>query len=342
MSPKTIKKENGSNKKKEKKHLVIKTLILILIFLTSVEIYIWFWSKGDKIEPYEWGSRLDITYKINECYDLFTNREHKDKTKIVIIGDSRPECAFYPKLCDDYFDDKTISYNLAIAGTAIRVQSLLIQKVIIPKLNPDVIIWELTLPQDFADDEQTEKEEDNIMRTSMGRYYTGNTRGLDFEETCFYYLFKYSRIYRYRSNIRPNLFYLNEYEKAKIAYYEDWYERGYFKHYDIVSDINQSFSEVEHVYKLNEDSVDEFFETIEFIEENTDYFLVINGPVLYQKSIYPDIYTILNKLSPKNFLDLNGDELFDYDELWLNHYHLNICGATLYTRLVYEQLSIYI
>ena len=49
---------------------------------------------------------------------------------------------------------------------------------------------------------------------------------------------------------------------------------------------------------------------------------------------------VIRNESPKNFLDLNGNEIFYYDDLWLNLTLLNIYGATLYTKLVYEKITI--
>lgn len=327
-------------KRKNKKDNIIKALILMIFILCFSEIYVFFWSKNDLIEPYQWGSRNEIPYKINDCYKLFSNPKNEGKTRIVIIGDSRPECAFYPELCDENFDDETISYNLAIPGTGILVQSLIIQKIVIPKLKPDIIIWELSIPQDFEDNKENLELDERTLETPMGRYYTENPDKSDFEELCKYYLLKYSRIYRYRGNLRPDLFYLNEYEKKNIDSFNEWYERGYLKRSETIEPTNENVTEASFIYKLHEESVNKFFDTIETLKDNTDFFLIVSGPNRYLKLVFPDITAILNKLSPKNFLNLNGDDSFYYDDLWCNPTHLNVIGATMYTRLVYEKISL--
>lgn len=329
-------------KRKIKKDNIIKALILMIFILCFFEIYLFFWSENDNIEPYQWGSRTEIPYKINDCYELFSNHKHKDKTRIVIIGDSRPECAFYPEICDEYFDDETISYNLAISGTGILVQSFLIQKIVIPKLKPDIIIWELSIPQDFEDNKENLELDERTLETPMGRYYTENPDKSDFEELCKYNLLKYSRIYRYRANLRPDLFYLNEYEKRNIDNFNEWFERGHLKMSETIKTTNENVRDVSFVYTLHEESVNKFFDTIEIMEDNTDFFLIVSGPNRYMKLVFPDITAILNKLSLKNFLNLNGNDSFYHDDLWFNPTHLNVIGATLYTKLVYEKISIYI
>ncbi|MFX1503603.1 MAG: hypothetical protein ACFFDH_21765 [Promethearchaeota archaeon] len=336
---KSVKKEKESDKIKKKKDLIIKTFVLMIFILISTEAYLWFWSEGDNIEPYEWGSRLEIPYKVNDCYELFSNPKNRHKTRVLIIGDSRPESAFYPELFDEYFNDKTISYNLAIAGTAIPVQALLINKVIIPKLKPDIIIWEISVPQDFTDDELNLELDERTLNTPMGRYYNQNTKDLDFDELCEYFLFKSSRIYRYRSNLRPDFFYLNEYEKTKIESFKEWYQRGYLKHYDSIYPSDENISEVDCIYKLHKDSVEKYFDTLEILEEKTDFFLIVTGPNRFLKLNFPEISAIFNKLSPKNYLNLNGNETFYNDDFWHNPTHLNIIGASLYTKYLYEKIS---
>ena len=326
-------------KKKFKKVFQTGVFVSILL-LISIESYLWYLeSNGYLVEPYEYGNRMDISYKINECYNLFNKNENKDKIKVIIIGDSRAETGFDPALLDFFFDKKTISYNLAIFDSAVRFQSLIIKKVIIPKLKPDIIIWEPTVPQDFTDDKLVYGPDERKLETPMGRYYTNNTKHLDFEDLCKYYLFKYSRLYRYRSNLRPNILSINENDNAKIESYKELFDRGFIGFDESLEPENRNFTQESIDFKLDEEAKDIFFDTIEFIEKNTDYYLILNGPNRYTKFISPVLDSIFNNFPQKNFLDLDGETTFLYDYLWMDSNHLNNNGALLFTEYIYTKIN---
>ena len=331
-----------------------KAFILFILGYILLECVLWFSEdNGTLIEPYAWGNRNEIPYKINHCHDVFSDPKNKDKVKIVIVGDSGPETAFNPELLDSLFFHKTISYNLAFYGTAIRVQSLLINKIIIPKIKPDILIWDLGIPNDFEDSKKINDQENATLSHPGPRYYNDNTEGLGFEDLCRFYLYKYSRFYRYRKTLRPSLFNLNEDYQVLIKGYGKLYEKGWIKHIENeVTDENQNVTEITYLtdgysdpsnlvynFILHEESKDLYFDTIKTIEKRTDYFFIINRAGYKQKIICPLIYSYFNKLSPKNFFDLNGYEDLNVAEYWWNESHLNMIGAEVYTRLIYEKIS---
>jgi len=312
--------------------------IVSIIILTAIEMYMWYLeSNGYLVEPYEYGTRLDISFKINECYELFNKQENQEKLRIVIIGDSRAETGVDPKLLDFYFNKKTISYNLAIFDSAVRFHYFLVEKVIVPKLHPDIIIWEPTVPQDWTDDDKDADQ--RKLATPMARYYTENTDYLDFEEFCKYYLFKYSRLYRYRSNLKLNIYGLNKNEKDKIENYEEWFDRGYFKNDEIMIPENQNFTLIDIKFELDDKAEDMFFDAIDFIKENTKFYLIVNGPNRFTKFNSSILEEIFSKISNKRFLDLDGNSDFLSDFLWMNPTHLNENGALLFTFYIYKKIN---
>ena len=318
-----------------------KTVIIFLIGYILIEAYLWYLETNEGfVEPYEWGNRNDIPYKISECSKLFAEKENRDKIKIIIIGDSGPESGFNPELLDTLFDKKTISYNLGFYATGVRVQSLIVNEIIIPKLKPDIVIWDLSVPNDFEDSKKVNNQENTTLNHFGARYYSGNTDGLDFEQKCDFYFFKFSRLYRYRQTLMPNIFGLNEKVVGLNELYGRLYDRGWLKHKgSLIIDNNQTTKEEVCNVELNKESRDLFFETIKNLEKKTEYFFIINKPFYKIKIVCPTIYSFYNKLSPKNFLDLNGKEELYFPEIWMNVGHLNEYGANYYTHYIYEKIS---
>jgi len=80
---------------------------------------------------------------------------------------------------DAYFNQSTITYNFGIEGTAIRSQSFLLEKVIIPPIDPDAIIWMLNEPYDFEYSEENLLDERITLDSPMARYYSGDISSTD-------------------------------------------------------------------------------------------------------------------------------------------------------------------
>ncbi|OLS13084.1 MAG: hypothetical protein RBG13Loki_3314 [Promethearchaeota archaeon CR_4] len=120
----------------------IKSLILFGILFFSIDSCMNILDAlGMMGEPYDWGNRLLIPAKVNQARDLFL--QNPGKFRIVHIGDSRGETNLDPFYVDEYFSNTTITYNLAISGTENQFQSLYIKHVIIPRLHPNLIIWDV-------------------------------------------------------------------------------------------------------------------------------------------------------------------------------------------------------
>jgi len=87
------------------------------------------------------------------------------------------------------------------------------------------------------------------------------------------------------------------------------------------------------------ESGDLFKETIESIEENDIDYIVVSSPRYNLRRIYPPVDELFNKLSSKNFLDLNGCEYLNETYYFRDLFHLNTYGAKIYTNLICEKLQ---
>ena len=323
-------------KKKKLKSIIMKEFLVFIFGLIFIEGFLWRLEQiGYLGIPYEWGIRNDIAFKINDCIELFNDPDNEDKIKIVIIGDSVAECGFNPQYLDMLFNKKTISYNLALAGTASLVHSLIIENFIIPKIKPDIIIWDISHPSVFA-----EKEDDRnnlTLSSPMGRYYTGNVEGLNFEALCKFYLLKYSRLYRYRLDLLPFFFGI---KNDVHEYYQSRYDRGWVKKETslITTERNSTFYN-SIPYELDKDAVEMFFDSIKLIQEKTSYFLIVFPPHFKSVLTGSPYYSVIYNYSPKNFLDLNVREDFFLRHLWFDETHLNSNGSLYYTYAIYQKLS---
>ena len=111
-------------KKENSRNNVFKTIFLVIIIFLNVEIGLFICEQNNLLdEPYDWGNRNDIPFKINECNELF--RSNPNKLKIIMIGDSRVNQAFYPEQFDNYFNNETITYNLGFSATGALFQMFL-------------------------------------------------------------------------------------------------------------------------------------------------------------------------------------------------------------------------
>ena len=68
------------------------------------------------------------------------------------------------------------------------------------------------------------------------------------------------------------------------------------------------------------------FDTLKVIERNTEYFLIDHPPFYKLRDINPILTSIFNKISPKNFLELEGKEEIYHKCLWFDEGHLNTNG----------------
>lgn len=333
--------KHQNHKKRKIRKQVLQSLVLTLTILILLEGSLGILEMTNSLpEPYEWGSRQIISWKINECRKLFSQPEHKNKIKVVIVGDSKPQVSFDPHFMDNYFNNITISYNLGFRGIGMRMYSILIQDLIIPKISPDLLVWELNT-HDFVDENFTNRDENFSLTSPMGRYYYQYTEGLDFEGLLEYYLLKYSRIYRYRSIILPSFLYFDSVTLSDIKTYEETYDRGFLRRWGKYNGSQPlKIRNMTIQRKFLEEGESLFFQTKNAIEAHNISLLIVHGAYRHLKVTYPRFDAILNTLNFDNFLDLNGNETFLDNGLYSpDGKHLNHLGAKVYTSFVCKKLT---
>jgi len=318
--------------KKKTKHPVLKTLSVCVLTLMLCEGFLWVLEANNLIiEPYEWGEREDIPFKVNECHALFSKPENQNKVKVLMLGDSRPMTSLNPHKLDTLFNNKTITYNLAIARTSIRFTSVFIQNIVIPKLKPNIVLWDFQIPDDFKEDTNTIID-DYILTTPMGRYYTNNYTGLDIEGWCEQFLMGFSRIFRYKSNFLQHALNLN------LNSLEQKLVRGYFPLIGTFDSGGAIMQNVTHNYTFYEESETLILNNLEKFNQYSQYHLIITGPYRLFRQLDAKVYSIFNEIPSNNFLDLNGNVSFSNDIFWYNDNHLNPTGADLYTQFVFDKI----
>lgn len=331
-------------KNRKRKRFEIKSLMIVVIGLLLIESYLWILESNNQLdEPYLWGNRNIVAFKTNECRALFSRDENKDKTKIVIIGDSIALHGINPILLDEFINDNTITYNFAVMGTSIKFQSLLIEKVILPKLKPDFIIWSIYSPADLSYDENLIASEKNIFNSSMARYYSDDLNGCDFDEILDYFLLKVSRIYKYRLSILPFFSYENEEINEELEKFKDDYDNGFQPLYGTYDGDDANNGTVLEIvgniqYKYNKQNAQLFLDTIDEIKKNNLNYLIVSCPHRCVKMVHPEADDICNNLDQKHFLNLNGEPVFANNSIYVNFIYTNNLGSQIFTLYVYEKL----
>ncbi len=319
---------------------LIKSFAVCLIFLISGECLFWGLDASGIIGvPYDWGSRNLVAFKINECRRLFN--QNPNKFKIIGIGDSMMEMGLNPILLDSLFDGNTITYNLGLAGVAVRFESLYLQKVIFQEIKPDFVIWEVN-NVDFWDWVPANEQDNLLLESPAGIYYSGNMSGLNFDESINQFLMKYSYLYRYHSYFIPPF-----YESSANNLYLD-YQRGFLNTTGssistgetTISDEPGIISEsAGYPITFSEQAKTLFYEVLSQITNAGIGFLIIYGPFMHKHIVFPALDNIFASLSESDFLDFNGNESLMADELYYNDLHLNSQGSSIYTNFTFEKIK---
>ena len=314
-------------RKRTDKHAGLKSLAFALIILAGFELTLTILESNNQLEePYDWRNRLDIGYKINQCIQLF--KENPEKIKVLVIGDSRVQQALWSRKFDSYFNNRTITYNLAFPATGTLFQSYLLRYVGLPKMKPDVLIWDFS----HTDVENTTfqiNENSVIFGLPASRYYFDYTCNITLNEAIDYFLMKTFRIYRYRT-----LFYYNQIVDLAL----NLFENGFLFNNGTYHDTHTQLYNVT-TFSPDLPTLTEINETRRCLIEKNILHLVISPPHNYARFVNVAIQQIYNQFGQQYFLDLNGNESLTPDVLYYNEGHLNPAGAEIYTRFVCEKLN---
>ena len=285
-------------------------------------------------EPENWGTRPVIPYKIDKCLELFN--QNPGKLKVVMIGDSMPELAFNPILFDAYFDNKTISYNLALSGTPMSFQGRFISDVVLNRIHPDLVLISTTI-YDMTISNDNTKEAEELFSQPMAHFYFQNTSGMDENELLSYNLEKSWLTYRYRSVIFESLLNLNP-----ISDFDKYFIRGCANRTQrmVGNTTKEYINELYAPWALDMEGVNNWQYAIGNLTEKGVQYLIVGHPYNHDRINNPEFNALLDAYPEDRVLDLNGNLTLSPDYLWHNSNHLNSeFGAPIYTRFVSEKLS---
>lgn len=109
-------------------------------------------NKSDRVTFYD---EADHEVSINEIGFRDSTYEHDSKSKVLVIGDSFvsnlsvPDNAVFTEVLESKYDS-TLIINAGVNGYG-QVQELLLLETLIPKIDPDLIILQIYLRNDFVD-----------------------------------------------------------------------------------------------------------------------------------------------------------------------------------------------
>ncbi len=305
---------------------LIRSILIPMIILSSFEISLGILDVNNQLgEPYQWGNRNDIAFKINEAKALFSQYP-PNILKILVIGDS---CAVYdvdPRGVDNYFNHTTITYDLGIYATSNRLQIFLLLNAILPKIRPDFIIWSIH-PMDFDNMSWRYAQDEELLTTPMARIYSDNTAGLDLPGLLDFYLIKFSKVYRYRF-------------EAIRAGYEGSLDRGYNRTYLSWYKSNDTdMVDLNYTNPFDTQSGQDFLSILDYLEASKIRYLIMAPPQNHRHWINLGVENVFSQIRPEYFLNLNGNSTLAPDDLYFTESHLNAYGAAISTRYVCEKIT---
>ncbi|MBD3187310.1 hypothetical protein GF325_10805 [Candidatus Bathyarchaeota archaeon] len=322
----------GRNSKKT----TLYSLVFVICTLFTCEISIAaFELTGIIYEPVEWGERNNIPKKFNDCLKLFN--QNPGKKRVVVVGNSQPLFAFNPYSFDEFFDHVTITYNLGIGGTAISFQSFFINYMIIDRLKPDFIIWDLHYASFFEffnareHKDETTHNDYNILDMLLPRMHTGNMNGLSENELAKIFLLKHFMMYKYRTIIpdRIGSLLIKDNTRGQVVSNDCELEETFSGFKNTTIQNHTYFPEAGHL----------FTSTLNRLEQLGIEFLVIYGPFPFDIITYHPVDVLFDTISPNNFLSFNGDLDFTDNTLYVDYLHLNLNGSQVYMNHVLEKIN---
>jgi len=304
---------------KDKKK-VLKIIAMMMVFSFSLEISLFCVEQNNLfIEPYNWGNRNEIPFKINECNKLFS--ENPDKYKVIFIGDSMGEMAFDPITFDNFFNQTTISYNLAFQAVGVMFESLLLD-IILDQISPDFVIWQVNIK-----DLSISGVEDDaaILSNPMPRYHQDNWEGFFIAAK---FLMKNSLIYRSRL-LLPSTW-------TSILYYKSRFSRGLWSTSNRIEIVNET-EQIEWNAPFFSEGAVKINATIQDLEKRNISYLFLNSPQYKQNISFYEFDNLMNSYSENQYLNLQGNESFDNNDFY-NKNHLNKYGAEKCTTYICEKI----
>jgi hypothetical protein len=312
-----------------------KAIILSIIMLFSSEYMLAYMQEKDYLgEPYEWGNRNIIPTKINLAKKLFS--ANPDRIPVVVVGDSRVERALDPCKFDDFFNNKTITYNIGIPGTGIQAQTAII-KAILKRCNPSFIIYDISL-DDFTNHPFILQEDNVTLSTTMGRYYNRDCINCSIDDYLSHITLGRSSLYQYRRQILPKWLNPTPIKEHESSLYFASYQGFVWSNENNHKPTGNEVYDVVIDYQLHPTSRELFLKTIQSFNNVNITFLIVNGPHCYQRRVAPDVQHILEELPIENYLNLNGNYSLANSLLYYDSNHLNYDGAQLYTEYVCNKL----